>query len=140
MNVSTQPIPNPPTATESRFILAQVSNQTLAIPTVWVAEILRVEKIKILSLPFYNDLILGVTHHNGQVLPLLSTHLLLGQQQVELREISTVVKLGSVAGNVVKVGLVVDQVIRSAMQSELSKTAVVFDPQMIPVGLWQPLN
>ncbi len=138
MNASTQLIANTTSPLENRFILAKVLDQTLAIPAGWVAEILRVDKNKILNLPFYKDLVLGITHHSGQILPLLSTHLLIGKYQVDLRETLTVVRLGSVAGDVVEVGLVVDQVVRSAMQFELPVETVVFDPQMMQLDLWQP--
>ncbi len=138
MNASTQSIAKTTSPLEHRFIIAKVLDQTLAIPAGWVAEILRVDKNKILNLPFYKDLVLGVTHHSGRVLPLLSTHLLIGKCQVDLRETLTVVRLGSVAGDVVEVGLVVDQVVRSAMQFELPVETVFFDLQMMQLDLWQP--
>jgi chemotaxis signal transduction protein len=140
MKTSTALIANTITPLESRFILAQVADRILAIPTGWVIEILRVDKIKILSLPFYQDLIVGITHYHGQVIPLLSTHHLIKQQPVNLREISTVVRLGDVAGKVTKVGLVVDRVIRIVVQSELPVAAVAFDRQTIPPNVWQPLH
>ncbi len=138
MNISTELIANKDSPLGNRFILAKVLDQTLAIPAGWVAEILRVDKNKILNLPFYKDLVLGITHHSGRILPLLSTRLLIGKYQVDLRETLTVVRLGSVAGDVVEVGLVVDQVVRSAMQFEIPVEAVVFDLQMMQLDLWQP--
>jgi chemotaxis signal transduction protein len=140
MNVSTAPSTPAPATSENRYILVQISDQTLAIPARWVAEILRVDKIKILSLPFYDNLVMGVTHHHGKVLPLLSTHLLLGQPSVDLREMSTVVRLGAITGDIVEVGLIVDQLMRSVIQSELPTTVIVFDPQMMQLHLWQPLR
>jgi chemotaxis signal transduction protein len=122
----------------NRFILAQVMDKTLAIPAVWVAEILRVDRKKILSLPFYQDLVLGVIHQNGKNTPLLSVRLLLGDGQVDARETLTVVRLGALAGDVVEVGLVVDQVVRSVMQFELPVDTIVFDLQMMQLDLWQP--
>jgi chemotaxis signal transduction protein len=123
----------------SRFILVQVSNQTLAIPASGVVEILRTPQIKILQLPFYHDWILGVTHHQGQIIPLLSTHLLIGQPPAHPREISTVVRLGNISQDITKVGLVIDRVIRSATATELRAETMTFDPKMIPADLWQPL-
>jgi chemotaxis signal transduction protein len=122
----------------NRFILAQVMDKTIAIPAVWVAEILRVERKKILSLPFYQDLVLGVIHQSGKNTPLLSVRLLLGGDQVDVRETLTVVRLGALAGDVVEVGLVVDQVVRSVMQFELPVNAIVFDLQMMQLDLWRP--
>ncbi len=135
MNLLPQPAP-----LGSRFILAQVLDQTLAIPAKWVAEILRIDKSKLLNLPFYKDLVLGITHHGGRILPLLSTHLLIGQHHVDLYETLTVVRLESVTGDMAEVGLVVDQVVRSALESELTAETVIFDPQMMQSELWQSFN
>lgn len=138
MNTSTRSISNTPKPGGNRFILAQVMKQTMAIPTAWVSEILRVDRKKILTLPFYQDLVLGIIHQNGKNTPLLSARLLLGDRQVDLRETLTVVRLGSLNGDVVEVGLVVDQVVRNVMQFELPVDTVVFDTQMMQLDLWQP--
>jgi chemotaxis signal transduction protein len=138
MNTSTRSISNTAEPAGNRFILAQVMNQTIAIPAVWVAEILRVDRKKILNLPFYQDLVLGIVHQNGRNTPLLSVRLLLGACQVDVRETLTVVRLGALAGDVVEVGLVVDQVVRSVMQFELPVDTMIFDTQMMQLDLWQP--
>jgi chemotaxis signal transduction protein len=131
--------PAPQTLT-SRFILVQVSAQTLAIPASGVVEILRVTDSQILQLPFYHDLVLGVTHHQGQIIPLLSTHLLIGQPLGHPRELTTVVRLGAITPNIARVGLVIDRVIRSATAAELRAATMIFDPQIIPADVWQPLH
>lgn len=138
MNTSPKSISHAPEITEKRFILTQVMDKTLAIPAVWVAEILRVDTKKILSLPFYQDLVLGIIHQNGRNTPLVSVRLLLGGCQVDRRETLIVVRLGAVAGDVVEVGLVVDQVVRSVMQFELPVDTIVFDTTMMQSELWQP--
>jgi chemotaxis signal transduction protein len=124
----------------SRFILVQVSDQTLAIPASGVVEILRVPDSQILQLPFYHDLVLGVTHHQGQIIPLLSAHLLMGKPLGHSRELSTVVRLGAITPDIARVGLVIDRVIRSATAAELRAATMIFDPQIIPTDVWQPLH
>ena len=138
MNTSTRSISNTAQPVGNRFILAKVRNQTLAIPTGWVAEILRVDRKKILNLPFYQDLVLGIIHQGGRNMPLLSVRLLLGDRQVDLKETLIVVRLGALAGDVVEVGLVVDQVVSSVMQFELPVDTIVFDTKMMQLDLWQP--
>jgi chemotaxis signal transduction protein len=138
MTAASPPLINVPIPLGKRFILAQVAARTLAIPAIWVIEILRVEKVKILNLPFYDRLMLGVTHHHGHILPLLSTHLLIDQPALDLPEISTVVRLGSATDEVIKVGLVIDRAIGSISQSEIPAAAVIFDPQMIQSNIWRP--
>jgi chemotaxis signal transduction protein len=138
MNISTRSISNTTEPTENRFIIAQVLEQTMAIPANWVAEILRVDRKKILNLPFYQDLVLGIIHQNGKSIPLLSVRLLLGDRQADARETLTVVRLGALAGDVVEVGLVVDQVVRSVLQSELPVDSMIFNPQIMQLDLWQP--
>jgi chemotaxis signal transduction protein len=138
MNMPTRSISNIPDPAESRFIIAQVLEQTMAIPANLVAEILRVDRTKILNLPFYQDLVLGIIHQNGKSIPLLSVRLLLGDRQADARETLTVVRLGALAGDVVEVGLVVDQVVRSVLQSELPVDSMIFNPQIMQLDLWQP--
>jgi chemotaxis signal transduction protein len=125
---------------ENRFILTQSAKFTLAIPAAWVNEILRVERSRILHLPFYRELVLGITHHAGSVLPLISTALLLNQQHTNLKDVSTVIGLGAKAAELNGMGLVVDRVLQSAAQSELPADAVILDVQMFKPDLWQPLN
>jgi chemotaxis signal transduction protein len=138
MSTPTQSISSTLEPAENRFIIAQVLEQTMAIPANWVAEILRVDRRKILNLPFYQDLVLGIVHQNGKSIPLLSMRLLLGDRQADVRETLTVVRLGALAGDVVEVGLVVDQVVRNVLRSELPVDSMVFTPQMMQLDFWQP--
>jgi hypothetical protein len=143
--------PTPQAPLRDRFLLAQVQAFTLVIPALWVVEIFRAERSQILALPFYSPLLLGITHHGGRVLPLLSTHSLLNVPSPALRENTMVVKLGDQAGALAQVGLVIDRPLGSQTRAELpsavfSETSqrsdsslVLLRPELVSSDLWQPL-
>jgi hypothetical protein len=133
-----------------RFLLAGIQDLTLVIPAVWVVEIFRVERSQILALPFYSPLLIGITHHGGQVLPLLSTHSLLDAPSTALRENTMVIKLGDTAGAFAQVGLAIDRPLGSQTRAELpneifsdsqssSTSWVLLRPELMSQDLWQPL-
>jgi hypothetical protein len=138
-----------------RFLLAQVQSFTLVIPAVWVVEIFRIERSQILALPFYGPLLIGITHHGGLVLPLLSTHSLLNSPSVPLHENTMVVKLGDTAGSLAQVGLVIDRLLGSQSRAELPNaifsealspnhssphsSMVLLQPEWVHPDLWKPL-
>jgi chemotaxis signal transduction protein len=149
-----------PSATLSdRFILTQVQSVTLVIPAVWIADIFRVERSQVLSLPFYSALLVGITHQGGRVLPLLSAHSLLqaeslslkGSKAFSLRENNMAVKLSDAAGALAQVGLIVDRTLGSQTRAELpaalfsaslsspKEAMVLLRPEMVGPELWQPL-
>jgi CheW-like domain len=143
--------PKPQSTLSDRFLLAQVQSFTLVIPALWVVEIFRAERSQILALPFYSPLLLGITHHGGRVLPLLSTHSLLNASSPTLRENTLVVKLGDQAGTLAQVGLVIDRPLGSQTRTELPSTVFAHDaqpsdpslvllrPELVSANLWQPL-
>lgn len=134
-----------------RFILVQVQSFSLVIPAAWVAEIFRIERPQILSLPFYSPVLVGITHHGGRVLPLLSAHHLLKTDPPSLRETVMVVKLNDAAETLAHVGLVVDRTLGSQTRAELppaifadasnamSEPIVLLPTTGVPSDLWQPL-
>jgi chemotaxis signal transduction protein len=77
-----------------RFILTQLGEMTLVFPSHLVAETLLVERTQILSLPFYDPLVLGCVHSGGQIVPLVDMHLLIGIRMSLVREVLTIVRLG----------------------------------------------
>jgi hypothetical protein len=143
--------PTPQAPLRDRFLLAQVQAFTLVIPALWVVEIFRAERSQILALPFYSPLLLGITHHGGRVLPLLSTHSLLNVPSPALRENTMVVKLGDQAGTLAQVGLVIDRPLGSQTRAELPSTVfldtsqrpdsslVLLRPELVSSDLWQPV-
>ncbi len=141
---------SPPSS--QRLILARVGAVTLAIPTTWVAEILRVSRAQLLDLPFYDPMVLGVIHHSSGLLPLVLAQRLLHLPDARLRETAVVISLGTAAANLAHIGLVVDQLLGSttrvppAMTSwtpatqvpPQAETTVLLDAQWLPANLWHP--
>jgi chemotaxis signal transduction protein len=130
-----------------RFILAQVANTTLVFPATWVAEILRVDRSHVLTLPFYNRFLLGVIDLNGQTIPLLNTADLLKLTQVNLPERIVVIRLNRVEEGLSNVGLIIDRSIGTATRQELppdlftthrAGELVMMRSTLIPIDSWQP--
>lgn len=130
-----------------RFILAQVANITLVFPATWVAEILRVDRSHVLTLPFYNRFLLGVIDLNGQTIPLLNTADLLKLTQVTLPEKIVVIRLNRVEEGLSNVGLIIDRSIGTATRQELppdlftthrAGELVMMRSTLIPIDSWQP--
>ena len=128
---------------QSRYMLTQVGQQSLAFPSHWVSEIVLIERSQILSLPFYDRALLGLIHHNGSIVPLLAAHSLLlealGQDKRSraMKETLTVVRLGPATDGLVGVGIVVNQVIGNLKPEQLAKHRL-FQLSDIPSQLWQP--
>ncbi len=131
-----------------RFISTIVAGSTLVFPAVWVAEILRIDRSQILDLPFYDPLLAGIVHHNGQIIPLVAAARLLKAERLGLGERLVVVKLNQSAGKLANIGIVVDRAIGSSTRQELPPelfaTAItdsqmlMMHPDLIPEDLWQP--
>lgn len=144
--------PERPPSTSQQLIFTRVGAVNVGIPSDWVAEIIRVSRSQLLDLPFYSPLFLGVIHHSGAILPLVSGHRLLQLPETGLRETSIVVSLNATVANLAHVGLVVDQLLGgtantpSAMTSwtptvgtpPLPHTQVLLHPHWLPQDMWQP--
>ena len=134
------------TSLADRFILTQVERQTLVFPATWVAEILRIDRSQILDLPFYDDLLLGVANHNGQIIPLIIGARLLKLEH-SLPERLIVVRLNEDATRLENVGIIVDRAIGSATRDELpselfitnnADDMVMMRSLLVSIRLWQP--
>lgn len=137
---------------ERRYILTQVGTQKIGFPSQWVAEIILVERSQILNLPFYDTRLLGVVHHQGNIIPLVtlqSTNR--ASQRPRIQETLTAIHLTQSVGTLSGVGLIVDRVIGSISHEQLSANEQtvtdasalpieVFQPEMIPPSIWQPLS
>lgn len=127
---------------QKRYILSRVGNQQLAFPAQWVAEIILIERAQILNLPFYNRILLGVIHHQGNIVPLISSHILLSEKlslDVRFRgtqEKLTVICLSQVVNNLAGVGVVVEQVVGSFV-TEKSPEQHIFQLSDLPTHIWQ---
>lgn len=107
----------------NRYIVAKVGDRTVTFPDVLVSEIMIVERNAILALPFYENAIVGVIHHQATVMPLLLLRLLIGEQRALITESLTVVRLSKIADELSTqklegVGIIVDRVIGSLSAKE----------------------
>jgi chemotaxis signal transduction protein len=135
---------------QGRYILTQVGHQKIGFPSQWVAEIILIERSQILNLPFYDSRLLGVVHHQGSIIPLVTFPV--GNpvsQRARNQEMLTAIRLSPLLNELAGVGLIVDQVIGSISQEELSAKEhkatessnpqiEVFQPERISPSIWQP--
>ncbi|MBF2000326.1 MAG: chemotaxis protein CheW [Synechococcales cyanobacterium C42_A2020_086] len=134
-------------AWQERYLLSWIGQQRLVIPSQWVSEIIVVERTRILPLPFYDSMLLGVVHHEGQIVPLITlwTQPQFAQAQ-RLRETLSAVRLGAAVGELAGVGLVVDQIngtLTHAQLTQLQETSAsmpvqLFQPEAISPRIWHP--
>ena len=149
MNILTD-IPTKPLSSQflhNRYILTAVGDQQLAFPSQWVAEILLVERSRVLTLPFYGPMLLGVVHHQSAIVPLISSQVVLPEKSSQtvpgslMKETLSVILLGASAGKHAGVGLVVERVVGSASEDQISaseSTIQQFDLAAMPNQVWQP--
>ena len=130
-----------------RYILTAVGEQQLAFRSQWVDEIILVERSRVLALPFYGPMILGVVHHQSHIVPLISSHVALPEKPTQtvheslMKETLSVIRLGSSVGEHAGVGLVVGRVIGSVSEEQISTSKSIirrFDLQDVPNRVWQP--
>jgi chemotaxis signal transduction protein len=123
-----------------RYLITLVGQEKLAFPAHWLKEILIIERKKILVLPFYNSLLLGVINHHNQIIPLISVAAILGQQVksdlfpqnlITLRFNESVEKLGGV-------GVVVDELKGNLTEAELDQERIL-QFSNLPSDIWEPL-
>lgn len=102
----------------NRYIVAKVGDRSVTFPDILVSEIIVLDRSAILALPFYEVAIIGVTHHQATVMPLLLLRALMGEQRTLITESLTVVRISKIADglgdkNLSEVGVIVDRVIGS---------------------------
>lgn len=131
--------PLDPILPEQQYILTQVGDRRMAFPTDFVVGILLVERSHILPLPFYQDGLLGIVHHQGQLVTLVALQQLLEGKPSQSREVFNAVQLGDQAG-VPDLALVIERLLGNCGQSQVSadNTIDVFQPQLLDSTLWQP--
>lgn len=113
-----EPLINQLLAPSNRYIVAKVGDRSVTFPDTLVSEIMIIDRNAIVALPFYETAIIGVTHHQANVMPLLLLRLLIGEQRTLITESLTVVGLSKLANdfgykNLGGVGVIVDRVISS---------------------------
>lgn len=128
---------------QKRYILTRTGNQQLVFPTQWVAQIMPVERSQILTLPFYDRILLGLVHHQGNIVPLISSYILLSEtlgQDVRFRERKntlTVIRLAQSVDKLAGVGIVVEKIVGSFV-AEPSPEQHIFQLSDLPNHIWQP--
>ncbi|MCG8362673.1 MAG: hypothetical protein MJA27_04975 [Pseudanabaenales cyanobacterium] len=131
----------------NRFILTAVGEQQLAFPSQWVAEVMLVERSRVLALPFYGPMLLGVVHHQSDIVPLISAYWVLPEKLTQtihlslMKETLSVIRLGPSVGELAGVGLVVERVAGSVSEAQIAaseSTIRRLDLQDMPNQVWRP--
>jgi chemotaxis signal transduction protein len=107
----------------NRYIVAKVGDRSVTFPDILVSEIIMIGRNAIITLPFYETAVIGVTHHQASIMPLLLLRLLIGEQRTLITESLTVVRLSKIADdlsgqNLGGVGIIVDRVTGSLTLDE----------------------
>ncbi|NJM68978.1 MAG: hypothetical protein HC862_01465 [Scytonema sp. RU_4_4] len=131
---------------QHHYILTEIGQQQIVFPSRWVAEIMLVKRLQILTLPCYSPILLGVTHHQGDVVPLISSSIFLSENPGQpvrsaFTEVLHVVRLNRVTEKLAGVGIVVDRVIGNISETQDSAPELTrrqFQLQDIPDQVWQP--
>ena len=146
-------IPSQSQPPQTRYILARLEDITLVFPSTLVAQILILERSQILALPFYNLAMLGIIHHRGQIMPLISLRQIMGFPLGLKVESFTAIRLGDAAGDLADVGLVVDLTLGMRTSDQLPPDLLsadqlpnltsepkmrLFQPEILASHLWQP--
>lgn len=110
-------------APSNRYIVAKVGDRLVTFPDVLVSEIMILDRNAILALPFYENAILGVVHHQATLMPLLLLRLLMGETRALISESLTVVRLSKIEEalnykHLSGIGIIVDRVIGSLTTEE----------------------
>jgi chemotaxis signal transduction protein len=105
-------------APSNRYIVVKVGDRLITFPDTLVSEIMIIDRNAIVALPFYETAIIGVMHHQANVMPLLLLRLVMGEQRTLIAESLSVIRLSKLANdfgnkNLGGVGVIVDRVIGS---------------------------
>jgi chemotaxis signal transduction protein len=128
---------------EERYLVALVGEQKIAFSASWVQEILLIPRSRILELPFYDSSLLGIVHHQNQIVPLISGQkIFLNKIQQISQATLTAVRLNQLGQHLTGVGVVVDRMVESLSAQELSLQPKLqlteFQFSDIPQHIWQP--
>lgn len=123
----------------SQFILTQVGNRRIAFPTHTIAGILLTERSQVLALPFYHEVVLGIVHHQGELVTLMALQHLLEGKASQIKEVFNAVQLSESTG-MPGLGLIVDQLLGQCGDEQMAADSTIerFQPQTLDPNLWQP--
>jgi chemotaxis signal transduction protein len=127
----------------SQYLLTQVEHQKIAIASLWIEDVFILDRDQILPIPFYGTPLLGLTHHQGQVVPLLATQFLLADssQKALMRDQMRVIRLNATTGSLMGIGLVVEQILGYVSPEQLQEfrsTILTLQLEAIPPQIWHP--
>ncbi len=134
-----------PTALADRYLLTEIGKYTLVLPATWVGEVLQIEQNKVLQMPHYSPVILGIANHQNSFLTLVAGWQFLPETQPSRTDHYTVVRLGVHINSWQNTGIVIDRVLGSMGKKDFPSTTpknlfVMANPQLLPSHLWQPLS
>lgn len=129
-------------APSNRYIVAKVGDRSVTFADVLISEIIILERNAILALPFYETAIIGVTHHQATIMPLLLLRLLMGEQRTLITESLTVVRLSKIVdnlgvNNLGGVGIIVDRVVGSLTINEFQELDIYASDKNSPKKISQ---
>lgn len=125
---------------ENRCLIALVKDRKIAFFASLVREILVIQRSQILNLPFYDRSLLGVVHQQNQIIPLVSGRSIFLEATTKFSQTTlTVIRLERLGHQLTGVGVVVDRMIESIPQAELTQEHL-FQLTDIPQHIWQPLS
>ncbi len=123
---------------EERYLVALVEDTKVAFSTNWVHEILVFQRSQILKLPFYDQCLLGVVHHQNRILPLVSGgKIFLEKTQKITQATVTAISLNQLGQNLAGVGVIVDRLVENLSAKELTQEKL-FELTDIPRQIWYP--
>ena len=123
---------------EERYLVALVEDKKVAFSARWVYEILVFQRSQILKLPFYDQCLLGVIHHQNQIVPLVSGRTIFLEKTQKITQATfTAVRLNQLGQNLAGVGVIVDRMIENLSAKELTQERL-FELTDIPQQIWQP--
>ena len=129
-----------PDLKQVRYLIALVKEQKIAFSASLVREILVFQKGQILQLPFYDRSLVGVVHHQNQIIPLVSGRSIFLEETNKLSQTTlTAVRLNELGQHLTGIGIVVDRMVESISQSELTGEQL-FQLTDIPQHIWQPVS
>lgn len=137
MDITAQ-ITNENTNQEERYLVALVEDKKVAFSAHWVHEILVFQRAQILKLPFYDRCLLGVIHHQNQIVPLVSGRTIFLEKTQKITQATfTAVRLNQLGQNLAGVGVIVDRMVENLSAKELTQEQL-FELTDIPQQIWQP--
>lgn len=129
---------------QNRYILTSFKGEKIAFLSELVSEIIVIEKRQILHLPMYDRALVGIVHHQGNIVPLIISNFNCDQPKSNvLKETLIAIRLSQLAGKLAGVGSIVDRLLGSVAKEEINNPAsqvIIWQPEKIARKIWQAKN